>query len=253
MAVSLKIQIDSEATIFLDGVEKGSQTVSLDGVLPGMHHIVAMGPGGYAYKLVRVEQSPTGAAPDVVLALGPPVLGAAGDSPIARGRQIAGLYRALGAHAQDVELFLLAGTDEGQLHVQLYAPAADAFSAPLVLEPSDGIVDATVQAMPGLLENITQDGKINADATSPVAAPLWLDANQHLASMLLDPRGSQAQTIPPPPTTQTKKSPVVPILAGVLTAGALGAGGYLGYNALSGGGSDDGQYKGVVIIGPISR
>ena len=57
-----------------------------------------------------------------------------------------------------------------------------------------------------------------------------------------------AKPVAQPGGAKKKKSPVVPIVVGVLVAGAAGTGGYFGYTALS---SDEPRYGGSVVIGPF--
>lgn len=251
-AVTFTITAGEGSTIFMDGREIGSSPAAVAGVYPGMHHIVAKGEGVYGYELVRVDQAPDGKAPDVALAMGEPVLGSGADSPFMRSRQIAGLYEALGKHADDVDLLLLAGVEQSQLHLQLYSPLANAFSNPVRAALTDSAGDLAANNIPTLMEMVTTDGKIMPDKIHPTAVALGLDTNAHLASLLLDPREPAALTsnepvVGPPPK---KKSPVVPIIVGVLAAGAAGTGGYFGYTALRG---DDPRYGGSVVIGPLAR
>lgn len=252
-AVTFKIAADGDAVIFMDGREIGPAPVSVAGIYPGMHHVVAKGDGVHGYQLVRVEQAPEGKAPDVSLALGQPVIGGAAESDFLRSRQIAGLYRALGTHAQDVDLLLLAGKHDSQLKMQLYAPQADAFSKPVYAALDNSAGDIAANEIPALMAMVSNDGKILPESTDPIPQPFRLDANNHLASLLMDPRKPEANVVvvnQPPPEPTKRKSPVVPIIIGVVAAGAVGTGSYLGYNALSG---DTPRYGGTVVIGPLSR
>lgn len=247
----LSVKVDQDSTVFLDGREMGQAPVVLEGVLPGMHHVVAVGEGQRAYQLLRVEAAENGEGGDVDLTLGAPVLGNSAESALARSRQIGGLYRALGDNADDVDFVLLAGTNDGQLHMQLYAPATDAFSKPMSLPYADSPADEAVATVPLLMSLVTADGKLPSDSTNPLPSPLSLGANSYLSSILMDPREAPVITSSSPATLTKKSSPVVPIIVGVLAASAAGTGGYL----LFGPGSTDpgNPYQGFVTVGPLGR
>jgi tetratricopeptide (TPR) repeat protein len=246
--VTIQIEGEGEADISMDSIERGAAPVTIEGVLPGMHHVVAKGDGTYAHQLVRVEQVEAENGPVVVLQPGPPQIGASAETTLQRSRQITGLYRALGAHAKDVDLVLLAGTVDEQLHLQLYAPAADAFSRAIVVPYQDDAVDEAAAAMPELMTLVTNDGKLPSDAVAALAAPLQLHSNSHLARMLMDPSAAALLVDTTLESPTKKRSPVVPIVVGILAASAAGTGGYLGYNALRG---DTGTYGGSISVGPF--
>lgn len=250
-AVTLEVTADGAANVFLDGREVGAAPIKLAGVLPGMHHVLAKGENGWGYQLLRVDQSESGTAPGVSLTLGAPVLGTAAESPALRSRQIGGLYRAIGTHANKIDLLLIAGVDQGQLQLQLYSPRADAFSRPVTAPITDSAGSLAAESIPALMDMMGTDGKLLPGQTHPIAIPVGLDSNAHLASLLMDPRQpSSAPVGPIVEEPKKKKSPVVPIVVSVLVAGAAGTGGYFGYEALK---SDEPRYAGSVVIGPLSR
>ncbi len=254
-AVSFQITASADATLFLDGREIGKAPASVQGVYPGMHHVVAKGNGTYGYNLVRIEQTADNTAPNVELTLGAPVIGTAAESPYLRNRQIAGLYRALGTHVNNVDLLLIAGVENTEMQLQLYSPRADAFSVPVSFALTDSAGEAAADNIPTLMDLVSPSGKILQ--TQPLALSVGLDANGHLAALLMDPRKVQSVSpqpgpggSPTGPVVKKKKSPVVPIIVSVLVAGAAGTGGYFTYNALK---SDEPKFGGSVVIGPLSR
>lgn len=251
-AVTLEVSADGPAQVFLDGREIGPAPVKLTGVLPGMHHVLAKGEAAWGYQLLRVDQSETGAAPPASLTLGAPVIGTAAETPALRSRQIGGLYRAIGTHAAKIDLLLIAGVDEGQLYLQLYAPRADAFSKPVTAPITDSAGSLAAENIPALMDMMGTDGRFLPGQTHPIAIPVGLDTNAHLASLLMDPRepSTTGPTGPIITEPEKKKSPVVPIVVSVLIAGAAGTGGYFGYEALK---SDEPRFGGQVVIGPLSR
>lgn len=250
-AITLNIAADAEATVFVDGTEVGPSPAAVDGLLPGIHHIVAKGDGTQAYKLLMVK--PSAEAQTLKLGLGAPNIAQSSASSPGRSRQAAQLYRAIGSNARDLDLILLAGTDDGLLHLQLYAPSNDAFSKAMSIPFADTANDEAAQTIPLLMNFVDATGRISDANTSPLAVPLHLDSNVHLSSLLLDPREVKPVVITNNEigaAVVTKRSPVVPILISILAASAAGTGGYLGYSALT---NDAPKYDGNVVIGPLAR
>jgi len=271
---------ESDATLYLNGEERGTGSTTIPGVLPGRHFLLARGSGKQAFQVVDVpapgataetpapeetpapasppEEAPeapadgtpaTPAAPSITvdLTLGSPVLGTMAATPAARSRQIGTLYRSLGEHSVDVDLFLLAGVSEEWLYLQLYAPDADAFSKQVEIRYSGELQTEATQALPLLLNVLDKNGHLPTAATVPTAAPLDIGANAELATLLTQPKplvttggGGQAD----------KKQGVKPwaIVAGVVAAGALGGGGYGAYTLLK---DDPSAGSGTVVIGPF--
>jgi tetratricopeptide (TPR) repeat protein len=195
--VKLAIQADGPATVWVDGEEVGKSPVQIE-VLPGEHHVVARGEGTQAYSRVDIEvpdpatapgAEPEGAEPStqgVRLAMKPPELGEPSASELGRSRQIGQLYTALGTRAVGLDLILVAGTDGGNLHLQLYHPATEAFSQAMEIPYVDDADDEAIQGVGLLLNRVDADG--NLSQTSPNAAPLDIGANAELALLLTQPR-----------------------------------------------------------------
>lgn len=248
-AVPLRIEVPGQELILLDGVEVGRGSTTVEGVLPGVHHLTARGDGMAAYQRLTIDVPAEGEANDgpveVRLNPGPPLLGRAAESNTARAHQAGALYRALGEHARGVDLLLLAGSTTDMMHFQLYAPGTDSFGRPLEV-PLDGPLAATAQqALPSLFETVAPDGSLSAEHTSPLAVPLDVGANVALATLLTSP--SRAPQSPAP--VAAKRGPrVLPVVLGVVGAAALGSGTWYGVKALTG---DDGsRYHGTIRIGP---
>ena len=267
---------DSGATVYLNGEEQGQGSLTLSGVLPGTHHILARGDGTQAYRVVEVPipegtavpdapapdaPAPDAPAPDappssegtaealpqleVSLELGVPVLGTASETAPGRSRQIGSLYRALGEHSEDVDLYLLAGINEEWLHLQLYAPRADTFSKQVEIKYGGDTASETVQALPLLLNLLDKNGDLPTTATVPTAAPLDIGANTELAMLLTQPRPTTAT----PSAASSGKKKVWGVVAGIATASVLAGGGYATYALVTRDGGAAGS--GTIVVGPF--
>jgi len=267
---------DSDATVFLDGEDKGKGSITITDVLPGRHYLLARGGGKQAFTVLDIpapssdDEAPAPEAPppdpteeqppidgtqppasggvEVTLELGIPVLGTAGATPIARARQTTSLYRTLGEHSDNVDLFLLAGvTDEEWLHLQLYAPSADTFSKQIEIRYGGKIEEETIQALPLLLNVLDKNGYLPTASTVPTAAPLDIGTNAQLATLLTQPRPPAAGGGSADNAKKGVKAWAV--IAGVVATGAVAGGGYGAYSLLT---KDNGTGgTGTVIVGPF--
>lgn len=252
-AVTLRVDVAGDALLLLDGVEIGRGSATVEGVLPGHHHLSARGEGVQAYERLVVPP-PEGEPSDdrvveVRLKLGPPTLGSAAEGTTARSHQTGALYRALGEHARDVDLLLLAGSTADVLHVQLYATGTDSFGQAVDIPIQGEIGDAVARAVPLLFEAVGPDGALAPERTSPLAVPLDVGANIELATLLTQPRVAP-EAPPPPGTAAARRGPrVLPIVLGAIGVAAIGSGAYFGVDALTGGSGP--RYDGTVRIGPF--
>ncbi len=246
---SLVVTVDKSADIFLDGEKKTSRTI--EGVLPGKHHVMARGEGTQAYQVVVVPAPVEGeeiAPVEVSLTLGVPSLGIAGESAASRSRQTAALYRTLGEHAQGVDLFLLAGVSDNLLHLQLYSPTADAFSKQVEIPYADKADDEAVQTVPLLLNVLDKAGHLPIAATIPTSAPLDIGVNTELAALLTQPRTPVVINNNGNGGTTKKNKTGLIVVGSIVVAGVLGGGGYGTYALLK---PNEGPQGNTVIVGPL--
>jgi hypothetical protein len=205
--------------------------------------VVVRGGGRTGYAAVDLQ---AGVAPFALnVKLGAPTLGGASATAAGRARQTAWLYRGIGPHAQDVDVLLVTGMDEGTLHLQWYVPKADAFSTAVTAPVNGSADDEIMTALPALVALLDDAGGLPANHTSSTAAPLAVGANSYLAALLLDPQA------PAPVVGETGGRRRTGLIAAVAGGGglALVAGGVLAAVAL--GGSDTPPDGGTIIVGPF--
>lgn len=248
-AVTLRIEAPGDARLVLDGVEVGRGSATVEGVLPGDHHLAARGDGVQAYERLTLfppSGDGEGRVVDVRLTLGPPTLGRAAEGAAARSRQTGALYRALGDHARNVDLLLLAGTTDDVLHLQLYSPPTDSFGQAVDV-PIDGeLVDAAARGVPLLFEAVGPDGALAVGHTSPLALPLDVGSNVALATLLVHPRPTPS---PDRPKVARSGPRVLPLLLGAAGVAAIGTGAYFGVSAVTG--VTGPRHDGTIRVGPF--
>jgi len=271
------------ASVYLNGEKKGEGSITIEGVLPGKHHVLARGDGTQAYKVVEIPmpgeaggdegeggeeggeegeeggdtgeeggdggEAPAAGTLEVTLELGIPTLGAAGESAASRARQTAALYRTLGEHSQGVDLYLLAGVSDDLLHLQLYSPTADAFSKQVETPYADTADDEAVQTVPLLLNLLDKNGHLPSAATVPTSAPLDIGANAELALLLTQPRTPKGGGGNGGGGGKKKNNTGMIVVGTILGVGVLGGGGYGTYALLNRDGGGAGN--GTVVVGPF--
>lgn len=207
-AGALEVSADAaSAELWIDGQSRGALPQRVDGLLPGLHLLVARSEdGGWASASAVV---PARGEAKVALDLDEPSFGTSAASAFGRSRQTASLYRALGAHL-DADLLLLAGAGDGTVLVQLYSPSSDTFCVP-VERVSDRLPDDAAEAIPELFGRLRPDGTFLPSQVATGAAPLEVGANTVLARALLAP---------------TTQRPITPPRAGIPTwaVAAVGVG-----------------------------
>ncbi|HHO54443.1 MAG TPA: hypothetical protein ENK18_27125 [Deltaproteobacteria bacterium] len=193
--VNLSVQADGPATVWIDGIERGKAPLTVEGLLPGEHYVVAQGKGtqGSALLSLKIPERPTDGAliprpprqSEVEIPMRLPTLGNPSDQPAIRAQQTQALYQALGDRSEDIDYLLLVGVDQGSLYLQLLDTASEALSRSIVLPYSGDATDEAEQSVPLLLNLIDAQGALTA--TEGAAAPLDVSANSELALMLLQP------------------------------------------------------------------
>ncbi|MCB9673689.1 MAG: hypothetical protein H6737_01155 [Alphaproteobacteria bacterium] len=221
--------------VWVDGASVGKTPTTVKDVLPGVHYVRAHAPERTASARVEVGDEPV----NVVLEATEPTLGAGAGSSALRGRETTALYRALGRHSEGVDFVLLAGTEEALLHLQLYDVARDTFSIPTSIPYTGEAEDEALQTLPLLLNLLTPEGELPANATQASAVPLDRGVNPQLASLLMEP----IQPFVAKPRRGGRTAVLVGIGVGVLAASGAG----IGIAASSGGP----RYHGTVVVGPL--
>jgi hypothetical protein len=171
--------------VYINGKEVGSTPKMVQGLPPGENHVVGRGADGrYGYAQIDL---PPSSLQTVELHMQTPTLGVTGtESKLARARQAAALYRALGIHS-NVDFLLLTGVADDRLYLQVYSPDTDAFTTPLAVPFQDDSLDEAVQAISTVLTMFQVDGSMKLDETALNAVPVDISANRLLAQMLLNP------------------------------------------------------------------
>jgi len=239
LASTLIVDADeADTVIWLNGIERGTVPITLEGVVPGENFLHARSPNGFfAFETVEVPEADT---KRVSLRLGEPTLGYPADSRFARSRQVSSLYRTLGEYLS-TDLILLAGTLGDQLVLQLYSPRTDDFSQPVEVSYLGSAADEAVVAIPNVLAGVRQDGTFDPTNRAPLPAPIDVGTNQLLARILVVPREA--------PHLGTQVTPRTPkwVTWGVvgLAGAAVAAGTVWGVSyALTD------PHQGTIIVGP---
>jgi len=231
---ALAVTTDLPANVWVDGVDRGPSPADVQGVVPGVHHVLARAPGAQSYLQVEVPPvdpaAPTAPQP-IALTLGPVRLGEGAASASGRSAEIAAIYRSLGKRSEGLDYLLIIGVSDSMLEVQLLSTSIDTFSKPIELPYVDDADDEAAQAVPLLLNGVDPSGAFGA--TSPTAVPIDVAANTALALLLTQQIAPVAvggpEVEPPvvPPKKKSKVGVVLGVVGGVLVAGAAGTGTWL--------------------------
>ncbi|MBX2796640.1 MAG: hypothetical protein KTR31_03190 [Myxococcales bacterium] len=237
--IDLKVTTDGPATVWVDGIERGSSPVTVSGLLPGEHYIVARGKGTQGFELVPATIPEPGAESagrpprqeTVRVAMRLPALGQAADSVVGRTQQTAALYQALGKRSQEVDYVLMVGVHDDTLHMQWLHGPSEALSAALEVPYADMADDEALQAIPQMLEMIDDRGALTQSVGA--AIPLDVGANSTLASMLLQPEVNRSPTDEGNKGERRGRRRGLAIgLTSLLVAGAAAAGGTYYYTSV---------------------
>ena len=181
-----KLTITGQAVeVWVDGRSYGVAPVTLSDVVPGTHYILAQGDDGKRdFTVVELGEGESGR---FQASLNERIIAQTADGTSGRREQTELLYRSLGEHL-DVDLILMAGeVGADELGLQLYEPRTGNFSE-LVIRPSGSDPAQSMStAVSFLSPYISEAGTLKADLVSSQVAPLNINDNPLLASMLLDP------------------------------------------------------------------
>ena len=181
----VSVQTSVGATIFVDGVDRGTAPMRQLGLVPGEHYVLVRAAGGAA----RFEAILVGPGDDRVIdaALETQALGQADDNGPGRSSQVRDLYRALGDY-DDKRVVLIAGELLSDLvGIQLYSPISGNFSRALTADPGDDPIGALVDLVPTVGGYVTESGDIRADRVGAQVLSLDIGSNTVLANLLFDP------------------------------------------------------------------
>ena len=191
MNASITVQVPAgmEAEVWIDGRNRGTAPVTVDGLSPGRHYIRAVGPGAHrGYRTVGLSSTQE---LEVFLGMDQHGMGPVASSPQGRVQQTASLYRALGRHT-GTELILIGWEDEvsGELLVQLYSPQSERFSKPHSAAWSSSLSEdnrkaALAEMMASAIDQSTPQGEIRSEAVDLRAQPLAINRNPVLTGLLL--------------------------------------------------------------------
>lgn len=173
------------AALFVDGrpVPRTDRSTRVPDLFPGSHYVLIQAEQGRRYfEVIELSGDGTVRADLETRAIAPTAEGSEG-----RVKQTEQLYRSLGDYAE-TDLILLAGeTQPGTVGVQLYEPRTGNFSR-LEEEPyGSGDPQAALEKGIRRLDAYVGDGTLKVEFLQLGAAPLDINANPLLLSLLLDP------------------------------------------------------------------
>ena len=179
---------DDTTRIMLDGrlVERSGGVTRIGELVPGDHYLLVESAGGRrSFEVVSVGDADR--RTEKAVSPSQRIIAPAVETDAARMEQTALLYRSLGEHAE-TELLLLAGSvGPDQVGVQLYEPRTGNFSRVSAETVKRGNVAAALKVATLALDTYVEDGILRVEFVEVDAAPLDINANPLLSSMLLDP------------------------------------------------------------------
>lgn len=176
---------DPEADVYVDGRASGKVPATIEGLPPGEHTVLVSGKGGkrsFSRETLSAGDNKVYEAKLDARSLVEPGVTAA-----ERSRQTRQLYVSLGAHAATGLLVLGGQVADDQVALQLYEPRTGNFSQTLTAPVGQDPVAAMLDLVPSAATWLTEDGTLRADRVSTSVAPLNVDSNVLLSSILLDP------------------------------------------------------------------
>lgn len=155
-------------------------------LIPGEHHVLVKGAEGTGW-FESVTLGP-GERKALAQGLSPRAIGRPAADPAGRTRQTRDLYRSIGQYT-DRDPVLLAGiAANGQVALQIYAPASGNFSRAITAEAGSDPVAAMVDLLPSLVGFLGETGDVKPDRVSPQVVAFDVSANAVLAEVLFRPK-----------------------------------------------------------------
>lgn len=235
----LSVSAPAGSTMWVDGRQTPPGELTM---VPGEHYVLLRGPdGASAFEAVTLG---AGQRRDLAVTLAPRAIGRPAADAAGRSRQTRDLYRSIGQYT-DRDPVLLAGvTGNGQVALQIYAPASGNFSRALTADAGNDAMGALVDLVPAAVAFLQENGDIKSDRVSPQVVPLDVSSNDVLAEMIFEPRAPRAAVAEGAPST--KKGVPWYVWAGI---GAVAAGG--GATAAVLLSQDTAGDAGTITFGPI--
>ena len=239
----LTINAPKGATAWLDG-RQVLDTASEITLPSGDHFLLVRAQSGEAdFQALSLKP---GEVKGATATLRPRAVGQPAADSSGRSRQTRELYRSIGQYV-DRDPVLLAGVlPNGQVALQLYAPASGNFSKALTAEGGSDSVDAMLDLLPSLLGFLGENGDVKSDRVSPQVVALDVSANPVLAEMLFEPQPAVVATTGPGPTAQTPARKPLPWYLWAGVGAVVVGGGTAGVLVATSGGD-----HGTIELGPI--
>lgn len=240
----ITINAPKGATAWLDG-RQVLDTASDISIPAGDHYLMVRAETGEAdFQALSLKP---GEVKGVITTLRPRAVGQPAADGAGRSRQTRDLYRSIGQYV-DRDPVLLAGIlPNGQVALQIYAPASGNFSKALTADAGGDAVGAMNDLLPSLLGFLGENGDVKSDRVSPQVVSLDVSANPVLAQMLFDPQPVVVATSGPDVTTgPTEKKGAPWYLWAGIGAVVVGGGTTAGVLLATGGGDN-----GTIELGPI--
>ena len=207
---------ETGAHVYVDGRDQGVAPATVDGLPPGSHYVLVIGQGGkrsFSQHDIAAGEHRTYQAHLSARSLARPA-----ETPTERSRQIRQLYTSLGSHLSTAIIALGGELPDGQVTIQLYEPRTGNFSQQITAPAGADPVKTILSLAPAITGYITSEGTLASSLVSTNVAPLDIDTNGVLGSLLLDPKPIVA-------SGGASKGPPWYVWGGI---GAIAAGGAVG-------------------------
>ena len=211
---------DSEAQVLVDGRFRGTGTLVLRDVVPGIHHVLVTAPNGHRdYKKVTI--SPKGRT-QVTASLDGYFIGQSLTAERDRSEQVSLIYRSLADQVTEGWILMAGTLGLERVGVQIYEARTGNFSK-VIEQPIGGDPVESIASLTADLDTFrSPEGMLSTGMVSSQRIPLDIGTNPTLARVLFD-----SGTMPRSAATQTTGIASVPwpVWAGVgsLVVGGIAA------------------------------
>ncbi len=181
------------ADVFVDGRPMGKAPVTISDLPAGEHYVLVRGQGGKrSFQSMELAQG----AREVYKA---PLEGRSfaeqAESGSERARQVRQIYGSLGVHVATGIVILGGQLPSGDVALQLYETRTGNFSQMLTAPGGQDPIAAMTDLVPSVTSWLTEEGTLRTDRVSTSVAPLQVNDNPLLSSILLDPEPIVEQVI----------------------------------------------------------